>query len=79
MSGLDESSKRKSKKDSDINDLITSANNKFPYSINSVNKTNNKSIIGNKSGNMSFMKTIDELGIQILYFYIFFNYFCFKL
>jgi hypothetical protein len=56
-----------SKKDFDsiekLNDLLASTNNKLSWPINSINKTNNKSNIGNKSGKMSFMKTIDELGI----------------
>lgn len=58
--------KKISKRDLDtgekVNNNPTSANNNFSWPINSINKTNNKSNIGNKSGNMSFMKTIDELG-----------------
>lgn len=41
---------------------IKNSNNLFSGPFNTIQKTNNKSNFDNKSGNMSFMKTIDELG-----------------
>ncbi len=47
-------------KTSNVNSNHASAS--FNEPINTITKTNNKSINQNKSGHMSFMKTIDEAG-----------------